>query len=149
MIEAAAVNPPDGPGNCNVVARLNPELAGMTQEALNREVQSLPDDAASWAGYAGLQVGQVVLIDKRRGRIPMLDVPALIATMETSLENLEGRFSRKQMVAMTLTPGFIWSVNCGASSSRPMRLGGDSLNCSHYSTRCSGRSRFSSDSADQ
>lgn len=109
-----SVNPPDGPGNCNVTARPNAELAGMTQDALNREIQTLPDDAASWAGYAGVPASQVVLIESRRARI--LDVPALVSTMETSLESLEGKFTRKQMVALTLTPRFIWSLNCGASS---------------------------------
>lgn len=120
-----SVNPKDGPGNCNVVARQNSQLAGMTQAALNREIQTLPNDAASWADYAGVPVSQVVLIDSRRGRIPVvpvtlpaagLDVPALISTMETSLENLEGKFTRKQMIALAFTPRFMWSLNCGASS---------------------------------
>jgi hypothetical protein len=42
-----SVNPPDGPGNCNVVGKPSPQLAGMTQGDLNREIQELPDDAAS------------------------------------------------------------------------------------------------------
>lgn len=109
-----SVNPPDGPGNCNVAVRPNSELAGMTRDALNRAIQALPDDATSWAGYAGIPASQIVLIESRRARI--LNVPALVSTMETSLENLEGKFTRKQMVALTLTAGFTWSLNCGASS---------------------------------
>ena len=33
-----------------------------------------------------------------------------------SLPGLEGRFLRKAMVALTLRPGVIWSLNCGATS---------------------------------
>lgn len=44
-----SVNPPSGPGNCNVVARPNSELSGMSQPVLNREIESLPIDQASWA----------------------------------------------------------------------------------------------------
>lgn len=109
-----SVNPPAGPGNCNVVARQNPELSGMSQAALNREIESLPNDQASWAKYIGLPLPQVRVIDSRRARIH--DVPALLGVIETTLENLEGKFTRRQTVALTFTPGFIWSLNCGAST---------------------------------
>lgn len=109
-----SVNPPDGPGNCNVVARPKPELSGMSQAALNREVESLPNDQAGWADYIGLPQSQVRVIESRRARI--LDVPALLGVVETTLENLEGKFIRRAMVALTFTPGLIWSLNCGASS---------------------------------
>jgi len=109
-----SVNPPAGPGNCNVVARPNAELKGMTQPALNREIESLPTDQASWAEYIGLPPSQVRVIETRRARIH--DVPALLGVVETTLENLEGKFTRKQIVALTFTPGLIWSLNCGAST---------------------------------
>jgi hypothetical protein len=59
----------------------------------------------------------VTLIESRRARL--LDVPALVATLETSLENLEGKFTRKQTIALTITPGIVWSLNCGASTFKP------------------------------
>lgn len=109
-----SVNPPAGPGNCNVVARPNAELKAMTQSALNREIESLPTDQASWAEYIGLPPSQVRVIETHRARIH--DLPAILGVVETTLENLEGKFTRKQIVALTFTPGLIWSLNCGAST---------------------------------
>lgn len=109
-----SANPPFGPGNCNVVARASAELRAISQADLDREVEALPDDQSSWAGYVGLPVSQVVLIESRRARI--IQIPALVGTIETSLENLEGKFVRKAVVALTLRPGMIWTLNCGATS---------------------------------
>jgi hypothetical protein len=109
-----SVNPPSGPGNCNVVARPNAELGGITQPVLNREIETLPIDQASWAGYIGLPPSQVRVIETRRARIH--DVPGVHGVVETALENLEGNFMRKQVVALTFTPGQVWSLNCGAST---------------------------------
>ena len=109
-----SVNPPKGPGNCNVVGRQNAELKGMTQAALNREIETLPIDQASWADLIGLPPSQVRVIETRRARIH--DVPAIVSVLETTLENLEGKFTRKQFVALTFTPGLMWSLNCGAST---------------------------------
>lgn len=109
-----SVNPADGPGNCNVVARQNSELAGKSQTQLNQEVESLPQDHASWAEYTGLPVSQVRLIESRISKI--YDTPALVGTIEATLENLEGKYTRKQIVVLTFRPGFVWSLNCGASS---------------------------------
>jgi len=89
----------------------------MTQGELNREIEDLPDDARSWAGYAGVPPSSLTLIDSRHARV--LDIPALIATLEVALENLEGKFTRKQMVAFTITPGILWSITCGASTFKP------------------------------
>lgn len=109
-----SVNPPDGPGNCNVVARPTPQIAKLTQQALNEEIEAMPVDANSWAGYAGLSPAAVTLVETRRARL--LNTPALLATLETALDNLEGKYLRKQMIAITLTPGLLWSLNCGAST---------------------------------
>lgn len=109
-----SVSPPKGSGNCNVVARPNAELASLSQAQLNREIESLRTDQASWAEYIGIQPSQVKVVESRRARIHT--VPAIVGTVETALENLEGRFTRKQMIAMTFTPGVIWSLNCGAST---------------------------------
>lgn len=57
---------------------------------------------------------QVRLIETRRARVS--DVPVLLGVVETVLENLEGKFTRKAIVALTLTPGLIWTLNCGAST---------------------------------
>ncbi len=109
-----SVNPPAGPGNCNVVARPNPELIGMSQAALNREIESLPNEQANWAEYIGLPLSQIRVIESRRARIH--EVQALLGVVETTQENLEGKFTRKQIVALTFTPGLIWSLNCGVST---------------------------------
>jgi hypothetical protein len=109
-----SVNPATGPGNCNVVAHANAELKAMAQQALNREIESLPTDQASWAEYIGLPPSQVRVIETRRARVH--DLPAILGVIETTLENLEGKFTRKQIVALTFTPGLIWSLNCGAST---------------------------------
>ncbi len=112
-----SVNPPTGPGNCNVVARPNAELSGMTQVVLNREIESLPTDQTSWAEYIGLPPSHVRVVETRRARL--YDVPALVGVIETTLENLEGKFTRKQIVALTFTPGLVWALNCGASTFKP------------------------------
>lgn len=109
-----SVNPPNGPGNCNVVVLQNPELRGMTQDELNREIVQLPQDAAGWANYAGLPASNVRVIESRIAKIGT--IPALLGVLEIEQENLEGRFYRYQIVAFTFKPGEIWSLNCGASS---------------------------------
>lgn len=109
-----SVSPATGAGNCNVVAQKNAELNSMTQSALNREIETLPIDGASWAEYVGLPPNQVTVVEARRAWIH--DVPAVLAILETKLENLEGKFTRRQVVALTFTPGLVWSLNCGAST---------------------------------
>jgi hypothetical protein len=109
-----SVNPPDGPGNCNVVVRQNAALRGMTQEELNKAVVQLPQDAAGWAECAGLPIANVRVLESRTGKIG--NIPALVGVLETKLENLEGKFTRYQIVAVTFKPGEVWSLNCGASS---------------------------------
>lgn len=109
-----SVNPHDGPGNCNVLVRLNSDISGMSQKELNREVESLTQDQNSWAKYLGLPRSQVRLIESRIAKI--VDIPAVVGVIETNLETLEGKYLRKQIVVLTFTPGTIWSLNCGASS---------------------------------
>lgn len=109
-----SVNPPNGPGNCNVVARSNAEIAKMEQAHLNEMVESLPQDESSWAEYAGLPTSQVKLISSNIAKI--VDIPALLGVVEIKLENLEGKYMRKQKLALAFTPGVVWSLNCGATS---------------------------------
>lgn len=109
-----SVNPSDGPGNCNVLVRVNSEIRGMSQEELNREVELLPQDQDSWAEYLGLPRSQVRVIESRIARI--INIPAIVGVIETNLETLEGKYLRKQIVVLTFTPGKIWSLNCGVSS---------------------------------
>lgn len=108
-----SVSPAKGAGNCNVVAKPNPGLAGMNQSSINREIEGLGVDRASWADYIGLPLARVEVIESRRAQVH--DIPALIGVVETKLENLEGKFVRRQVLAVTITPGFVWSLNCGAS----------------------------------
>ena len=109
-----SVSPPVGSGNCNVVAKPNEDIKGVAQAVLNSEIDSLPIDKESWAEYIGLPPSKVRLVDARRARVH--DVPAIVGVVEAALENLEGKFTRKQVVAMTFTPGVTWSLNCGAST---------------------------------
>lgn len=109
-----SVNPADGPGNCNVVARPAAALARMSQSELNGEIGSLRNDRAGWAKLLGMPSSQVILVESRRGRIH--DIPAVVGVVEAQLENLQGKFVRKSMVAMTMRPGVIISLNCGATS---------------------------------
>jgi hypothetical protein len=109
-----SVSPPDGPGNCNVVAARDPELQSFTQSALNREIEAFPMDHASWAELLRIPRTHVRVLEARQARIH--DVPAALAILETRLENLEGRYLRKQVVAVTFTPGLAWSLNCGVST---------------------------------
>lgn len=108
-----SVNPPSGAGNCNVVAKPSKELAGMSQAELNIEIRSLGIDAASWAGYIGAVATNVRVATARRAAIA--SVPALVGVVDVDLENLQGKYVRRQIIAMTFTPGFIWSINCGVS----------------------------------
>jgi hypothetical protein len=107
------VSPKIGAGNCNVVVAPNKELLGISQVRLNREIESLDNNQSDWAGFIGLPVSKIHLIESHKAKI--FDIPALFATVETTLNNLKGEYSRKQIVALTFTPGFVWSINCGAS----------------------------------
>lgn len=109
-----SVNPPDGAGNCNVVVRYIAELQKLTQEELNKEIAQLPQDAAGWAEYAGLPTSDVRVIGSRMAKIGT--IPAQLCVLETKLENLEGKYTRYQIVAVTFRPGEIWILNCGASA---------------------------------
>ena len=109
-----SVNPPDGAGNCNVVVKYSDELRKLTQEELNKEIAQMPQDVASWAEYAGLSPSDVSVLESRMAKIG--NIPALLGVLETKQENLEGNFTRYQIVAVTFRPGEIWILNCGASA---------------------------------
>ncbi len=109
-----SVNPPGGPGNCNVVAYRNTEISNENQANLNQLIESLPQDGASWADYVSLPVSQVRVISTGTARI--IDIPALLGVVEINLENIEGKYMRKQKIVLTFTPGLVWSLNCGATS---------------------------------
>lgn len=111
-----SANPPTGPGNCNVVAKPVNETLSMTQTELNAEVQALGIDAASWKSYVGSVGSNVRVISARHAAVN--GIPAVIGVLDIDLENLQGKYVRRQMVAMTLTPGYIWTLNCGVSAAR-------------------------------
>lgn len=108
-----SASPPVGPGNCNVVAKPVSETLRMSQADLNAEVQALGIDAASWASYVGAVGTNVRLISARRAAVN--GIPAIVGVLDIDLENLQGKYVRRQMVAMTLTPGYVWTLNCGVS----------------------------------
>lgn len=46
-------------------------------------------------------------------------VAAIVAILETDIQNLQGKFMRKQTVSVMLHRGSIWTLNCGASDFNP------------------------------
>lgn len=110
-----SVYPPDGAGNCNVVVRHAPELKNFTQKELSDQLSLFPQDSAGLADLLGLPASGVHVIDSRMGKV--WDIPAWISTVETKLVNLEGEFSRYQIVVVILKPGEIWNINCGVTLS--------------------------------
>jgi hypothetical protein len=109
-----SVSPASGPGNCNVVARPNTELKAMSQQQLNKELEVMPIDDASWSDYLGVPASQVSIIERRRAKINT--VPAIVGSFEVNIENLEGRYFGKKTAAITFTPGLMWTITCGVST---------------------------------
>jgi hypothetical protein len=112
-----SVSPASGPGNCNVVARTMADLKGMAQQQLNKEVEAMPIDDASWAEYLNIPQSRLSMIERRRARIG--NVPAIYGSFEATFETLEGRYFGKKVVAMTFTPGVLWTITCGVSTYKP------------------------------
>lgn len=115
-----SVNPPDGSGNCNIVSSANQNIADAEQDYLNNMIKVLPQDRDGWAGYIGLPKSKIRLIQSRLGEViifpEIVGANALVGVIETDLENLEGKYTRIQMVAMTFRPGRVWTLNCGVSA---------------------------------
>lgn len=109
-----SVSPASGPGNCNVVVRPNAESKTMSQEELNKELDVMPMDDSSWSEYIGIPRSQFAIVERRRARIG--SIPAIVGTLEASFETLEGRYFGKKTIAITITPGLVWSVTCGVST---------------------------------
>lgn len=108
-----SVVPPSPPGNCNLVVAPKPELAAMNQTELNAEVHALGLGREDWAGYVGMPLTRVRVIESRRASVT--DIAAIVGVLETDLENLQGAFMRKQLVALMFSRGAVWTLNCGAS----------------------------------
>jgi hypothetical protein len=115
-----SVVPPSPPGNCNLVVAANPELATMDQASLNVEVQSLGLDAQDWASYIGAPRANIRLLQSRRTSVG--GVAGIVGVLETDIENLQGKFMRKQTVTLMLHRGSIWTLNCGASDFNPANV---------------------------
>lgn len=112
-----SIVPPNSPGNCNLVVVQKPELSAMDQASLNAEVQSLGLDPQDWAAYVGIPRANIRLMQSRRASIN--GVAAIVGVFETDIENLQGKFMRKQTAALMLHRGSIWTLNCGASDFNP------------------------------
>lgn len=109
-----SVSPPEGSGNCNILISLNSGLSNLSQSQLNQETDETPLDDATFAYMLGLPVNQVRVKYSSREKIG--DVSAILATVETKLNNLEGAYFRTQKIVIATTPGKLWSMNCGASN---------------------------------
>jgi hypothetical protein len=101
-------------GNCNVTVIVDHETSSVEQSILNDDVRQWALDKNAWPRLFGTEPQRLVVLSSRVGSI--YGVTALIATAETHLENLAGKFLRKQDVAVLLTPGRMWVLNCGVSS---------------------------------
>ncbi len=115
-----SVVPPNAPGNCNLVVTRKSELAAMDQAALNAEVQALGLGREDWASYVGVPFTKVRVSESRQASVN--DIAAIVGVLETDLENLQGAFMRKQLVALMLIRGAVWTLNCGASDRNPVNV---------------------------
>ena len=112
-----SVSPASGPGNCNVVARQVADLKAMSQQQLNKELETMAIDDASWSEYLGMTLSQFSMTERRRAKIG--NIPAISGSFEANIETLEGRYFGKKVVAMTFTPGLLWTITCGVSTYKP------------------------------
>lgn len=112
-----SVSPASGAGNCNVVARPVADIKNMTQQQLNKEVEVMATDDASWSGYLGIPQSQFSMIERRRSKI--INIPAIYGLLELNFDTLEGRHFGKKAVALTFTPGMLWTITCGVTTRNP------------------------------
>ena len=115
-----SVVPPNPPGNCNLVVTRKPELAAMDQSALNAEVRALGLGREDWASYVGAPLAKVRVSESRQANVN--DISAIVGVLETDLENLQGAFMRKQLVALMLSRGAVWTLNCGTTDGSPVKV---------------------------
>jgi hypothetical protein len=115
-----SVVPPNPPGNCNLVVTRKPELAAMDQSALNAEARALGLGREDWASYVGVPLAKIRVSESRQAKVN--DIAAIVAVLETDLENLQGAFMRKQLVALMLSRGAVWTLNCGATDGNPVNV---------------------------
>ena len=112
-----SISPARGPGNCNVVARPVADLKAMSQQQLNKELETMAIDDASWSEYLDMPQSQFSMTERRRAKIG--NIPAIFGSFEANIETLEGRYFGKKAVAMTFTPGLLWTITCGVSTYKP------------------------------
>jgi|GEM_PF-6201726 len=112
-----SVVPPQAPGNCNVLVNAKQELGSMDQSSLNEAIKGLGNSATDWANYMGIEPARIRVISSRR--VSFGPIIAINGVLETDLENLQGRFTRKQTIVLFLHRGALWSLNCGASDGSP------------------------------
>jgi hypothetical protein len=115
-----SVVPPNGPGNCNLVVTRKSELTAIDQSALNAQVGALGLGRGDWAGYVGVPVANVRVSESRQASVN--DISAIVGVLETDLQNLQGTFMRKQLVALMLSRGAIWTLNCGATDGNSAKV---------------------------
>lgn len=97
-----------------MVARQNAEIKAMSQHQLNKELEVMAIDDVSWSEYIGMPQSQFSMTERRRAKLG--NIPVIIGSFEATFENLEGRYFGKKTVAMTFTPGLMWSITCGVST---------------------------------
>jgi|LakMenEpi03Aug12_release.lakeMendotaPanAssembly.Ray.scaffolds.fasta_scaffold316721_3 hypothetical protein len=117
-----SISPKNGAGNCNVVAKQKIEAESLTQTQLNQSINEIKNNDLDWSRFMGIPVSNINLIESHKAKIlnisntEILNISALFATTEVTLDDLNGTYFRKQITAVTITPGYAWTINCGAST---------------------------------
>ena len=108
------IHPTKGLGSCSVLAREVAEARTKTQAELNRGVRSAPLGRAAWAKYMSFPISKIRVVESRIGQIQ--DIPAVMGILEITRDDILGDYTRKEVVAMTYTPGVSWTLNCGVAT---------------------------------
>lgn len=117
-----SISPKNVAGNCNVIAKQKIETASLTQTQLNQSINEIKNNELDWSDFMGISVLNINLIESQKAKIlnisktKILNISALFATTEVTLDDLNGTYFRKQITAITITPGYAWTITCGAST---------------------------------
>lgn len=109
-----SVSPATGSGNCNILASPSVALSNLTHSQLNEEIEATPLDKKTFSYFLGLPENNIRIVQVGRERI--VNTSAILATIETRLDSLEGKYYRKQYLMITAAQGLMLSMNCGSSN---------------------------------
>ena len=113
------VSAPGAHARCTVRVVHDAELTKVSSAKVNSVLQQLPMEKGDWAEYSGINASHFTLLASRRTVVS--NVPALGATLETDIQNIAGKYLRKQLIAFTMTspPGLVWLIGCDSMHQNP------------------------------